>query len=478
MENSLETWVQRISEQEIPIFKHTVNAVSKVTRDDDTSASDLAQVVLQDASLTARVLKIANSVLYRPSEVQINTISRAISFVGFNTIRTISISLAIIDALLKGGPRSHVQAIMAQSLHAAVQAKTFAETRNDDSPEEVFIASLLCRLGEMAFWCVADKEGEDILQVMKQENCNAEKAQQKILGFTFKDLTLGLASEWNLGDLLSSAVNKPDQLDPRVQNISLARNIAKASADNWNSKESRQALANISKHLDMPAKETRALVFDNAHKAVETAQQYGANIAASLIPINDTQGEPAKAQDMAPAFEPPEPDAVLQLNILRDLSAMLDETPNLGLIMETILEGVYRGIGMDRTVFAILTPDKKILKAKHALGDDAEKFAALFTFDMLDKLNIFQHVLENNKSVWINSERKNQYKNNLPDTVLKKLDTDNFYISPVVVSNRPIGLFYADRKPSGRALDRESFESLKHFSQQACMAISHISGKR
>ena len=148
MSKSLEAWVHRISEQDIPIFKHTVTAIAEVTQDDDSSASELAKVILQDASLTARILKIANSIAYNPSGVPINTISRAVFFIGFNTVRTISLSLAIIDALLKNRTREHVLEIMARSLHAAVQSRSFSEQRGDDSPEEVFIATLLYNLGK------------------------------------------------------------------------------------------------------------------------------------------------------------------------------------------------------------------------------------------------------------------------------------------------------------------------------------------
>ena len=476
MSKNLETWVHRISEQEIPIFKNTVNAVSEVTKDEETSASDLAQVVLQDASLTARILKIANSVIYNPAKVPINTVSRAVFFVGFNTIRTISLSLAIIDALLKSGPREHVLSIMAQSLHAAVQAKAFAEERGDDSPEEVFIASLLYRLGEMAFWCVAGEEGDEILRVMKEEGCDAETAQVKVLGFTFKQLTVALTRNWHLGDLLSSAVNKPLLKNPRIQNITLAQEIAIESTNGWNTNESRVVLGKIAQHLGLPEEETRELAHDNARKAVATAQQYGASIAATLIPTPGEEPELIE-DDLGNLSEYPEPDAMLQLNILRDLSAMLNESPNLGLIMETILEGVYRGVGMDRAIFAMLNPDKTMLRAKNALGNNAEKFSRAFSFNISITPNIFQHALNENESIWINDDNKKEYKNILPSSLLEILATENFYISPVVINGRPVGLFYADRKPSNRELDAESFESLKHFGQQACMAIMHISAK-
>ena len=53
---------------------------------------------------------------------------------------------------------------------------------------------------------------------------------------------------------------------------------------------------------------------------------------------------------------------------------MLVEKPDFNLILEIILEGIYRGVGLDRTIFAVLTSDKKAIKAKYALGKDNQNF--------------------------------------------------------------------------------------------------------
>ena len=134
MPNNLTTWVQRISEQELPIFKYTVHAIADVVENDDTSTSELSQVILRDANLTARILRVANSTIYNPTNAPINTISRAIVFIGFDLVRDLSLSLAIIDALLNERSKEHMLKLMAESFHGAVQARAIAEKRDDDAP--------------------------------------------------------------------------------------------------------------------------------------------------------------------------------------------------------------------------------------------------------------------------------------------------------------------------------------------------------
>ena len=127
MSKELDNWIERISENELPIFKYTVNAINDVVSKDVTSTSDLSQIILRDANLTARVLRLANSATYNITGSTISSVSRAIVYLGFNLVRDVSMSLAIIDGLLSGKVKDHALRLMAQSFHAAVQARDFSE---------------------------------------------------------------------------------------------------------------------------------------------------------------------------------------------------------------------------------------------------------------------------------------------------------------------------------------------------------------
>ena len=54
---------------------------------------------------------------------------------------------------------------------------------------------------------------------------------------------------------------------------------------------------------------------------------------------------------------------------------------------------------------------------------------------------------------------------------MQKTFASSFFISPIVIQNKIIGYFYGDREASGRPLDEESFDSFKHFAQEAIIAI-------
>lgn len=116
---SLKEWIRRINEEEMPVFAHTARQIAAASKGIDTPVAELAHLVLQDSSMTARVLRLGNSAYYNPAGRPVSTISRAILMLGFDTVRSIALTIAIIDPLLKGLQHDHVIQEMARAFHVA-----------------------------------------------------------------------------------------------------------------------------------------------------------------------------------------------------------------------------------------------------------------------------------------------------------------------------------------------------------------------
>jgi len=147
--SDLSEWIARIRGCDMPVFARTVDALRRIIGDERASASALAQVILKDASMTTKVLRLANSAYFNQAQQGISTVSRAIVVLGFDPVAQLALSVALIDALLGGSLRSRVNLEMARSFHAAVQARWVVQRRGEQQGEQVFIAALLSRVGEM-----------------------------------------------------------------------------------------------------------------------------------------------------------------------------------------------------------------------------------------------------------------------------------------------------------------------------------------
>ena len=228
MENNLNNWVKYIGTQTIPVFNSTVQAVLNLTMDEKSSCKQLADTILQDAALTTRVLRVANSPYYNRNNTRFTNIRRIVLLIGFKKISEICLTLAILDSLVDKNTRNHVHTVTSKSFHAAIQARSIAEIYNLADPDMVYMAALLYNIGEIAFWSLTGKSGKLISDLLNRDNVNNEEAQENILGTTFRKLSLGLASEWQLSDLLKKALTEPTSKDPKVKSILYGHMIAES----------------------------------------------------------------------------------------------------------------------------------------------------------------------------------------------------------------------------------------------------------
>jgi len=474
---SLGEWVEMLSERGMPAFARTVEQISGVAGDRESSAAELAAVVLQDAAMTARLLRIANSPLYNLTGKHISTVSRAVVMLGFNTVRSLCLSIAVVESVAEGAHKERLAADMARCFHAAVQARAFAEQRKDPAPEEVFIATLLRQLGQLAFWSYGSAAAERLDAELEVPGTDADAAARALLGFDLSELSLGLSRQWKLGDLLIHALEGRGDDDPRVSNVELAHELARlAEQEGWDSEPMRKLMARLAETLYMPLRDLTELVHDNASRAARTAACFGAGKAVERIPLPRASKlsatEAAARAERVPEF--PEPDPMLQLRILRELSALLEGEFNINLVLEMVLEGIFRGVGMDRTLFALLTADRGQLVARYALGQQAEELRTRFRFPISAvQANIWFHVIDSRQALTMDRQADPRLQQLLTPEVRAVIGDGPFLAMPIEVQGKVIGLFYADRHSSGRPLDEEACAAFRHFGSQANLALSH-----
>jgi HD-like signal output (HDOD) protein len=280
----LNAWIERIRDQELPIFGRTAEQIRALTDNDKAAVSQLADAILCDPGMTAKLLRIANSVIFNTSGIQITTISRAVLMLGFNMVRQVALSVAFVDALLRGPVRKRVLREMGRACHAATQARWLASRRHDAQPEEVFIAALLYRFGEMAFWCLAGETGDELEAALRHNPNTPGDVEQSLLGFRLNQLTIAMAHDWRVSPLLQSVLKGTYPKRSREQTVVLAFRLAEDSESGWRSERARARLKDIAEYLQQPLEEIADPVMKNAVDAATIAECYGAGSAVRFIP--------------------------------------------------------------------------------------------------------------------------------------------------------------------------------------------------
>jgi hypothetical protein len=139
-------------------------------------------------------------------------------------------------------------------------------------------------------------------------------------------------------------------------------------------------------------------------------------------------------------------------------------------VIRLVLEGMHDGLGLNRVVFAGLTPNKDQLRASYMLGSDNDTAFKQFAVD-LSGHNLFARLMEKQQSLWLDDNNRKKFFQIVPINFHKLINNDSFFVMSLYVRDKPVGLFYADRHSRNCRLDGESY---KRFKQLVTMAGHHL----
>lgn len=471
---STQQWVKQLSNVQLPVLSGVMQELNAVTRNSDSSAAQLSEIILKDSALTTKVLRIANSAYNNPStDNQINTISRAVVQLGFQGIKAISLSVMLVDSLLKQNTKDRMLQWMARGFHSAVQAENLLkQIGGNEKEEEVFVTSLLLHVGEMAFWSCKSESAELLDQSLSADSGGDASLETKLLGSSMKDITRALAEEWQLGDHLQEALSPGAQPSQATEAVLLGEEISMATEKGWESQEFRDVLVKASLFSGMGLDNVRNLIKEGAEKAASVAVTYGANKICHLIPSTTEKAVVSETKYL-------KADPQLQLDILREMGALVEQQVDINTLFQMVVEGIHRGIGLERVCLCLLDPKVTSMQVKYVLGEKTDEWRSDMQFPIKSEQdNLFAHCLHSRTNIWLRRDVTSNLRHLINKKIARLIDTENCLVSSVYAGGRPIGLIIADRgitKPL--AISTEQHESFNHFSQQASMSLAMLAEK-
>ena len=257
--SDLESWVGFFSNAELPVLRQTARRLAEARQNiDKVGGRDIATIVMQDPLMAIRVLAYIQTVSGKHLRSDITNIGNAVMMIGiepfFNKMDT---SLSI-EAMLKNEPQAllGVLQVIRRAQRASHYAHDWAFERHDMNIDEVALAALLHDLPEILLWCFAPKLAIEIRDRQHADkSLRSATAQEQVLGIRLSDLQLALCTVWHLPELLNTLLDDANAQSPRVQNVTLAVNLARHSAGGWKDAALPDDFAAIEKllHIDRVA---------------------------------------------------------------------------------------------------------------------------------------------------------------------------------------------------------------------------------
>jgi putative nucleotidyltransferase with HDIG domain len=182
--------------------------INRLIDDPNSSASDIAEAVSRDPSFTIRLLRVANSALYRfPSSV--DTVARAVSIIGTSQIRNLALSMSVASSF-SGLPNNLVSManFWRHSLFCALIARSLARQAGRCDRDALFTAGRLHDIGELVIFNRLPEQAQESLMLVldSQDDLPIYEAERQIIGFDHSTVGGELARQWNLPPLLEECI--------------------------------------------------------------------------------------------------------------------------------------------------------------------------------------------------------------------------------------------------------------------------------
>ena len=166
----------------------------------DEDLGKIAKLIEEDPSLTAAVLKLANSAFYAQRK-PVSSVKRAVVILGLNILKDIVLSLGILDSFKKIGKNAikieqfWEHAIVCNKLVNYLHESLFGERL----PEEFSIVGLLHDVGRMFILACLPEEFADIVKYLdRHPESDWIEAEREVLGISHSLLGAYLLDWWNL----------------------------------------------------------------------------------------------------------------------------------------------------------------------------------------------------------------------------------------------------------------------------------------
>lgn len=207
----------------LPVLSEVVYRAMKLIDDPQCSIRDLTDLISKDQSISAKVMKIANSAFYGFPR-KIHSLSEAFIILGFRTIRSLLITASVSD-LLRGPVDGYIITkgdLWKHSYAVAFTAGNVARSVKKQLLDASFTAGILHDIGKLILGNYLKGTYQEVLSTARNTNITLPEAEEKLLGYNHAVVGGMVLDHWNFPEVIVNAVSnhhKPlsngnDEYDP------------------------------------------------------------------------------------------------------------------------------------------------------------------------------------------------------------------------------------------------------------------------
>ncbi len=240
MAKKSETIFRKLSEiKDLPTIPEIVFQIMRLIKDPNAGIPEITRYIEEDPVITAKVLQVANSPLYRGAQI-ITSLTYAASRLGLNEIEKIVLSLSLMKEI-KGMTKKEARFFWRHSVSVAfmcdvVNMFSSSPLRSDASERnDLFVGGLLHDIGVLVLKHHFTDLYEQVAIVCEASDSEHYETEMDILGASHAEIGAYLAKNWNLPPSITAMIefhHEPDRAPDEALRLVQIVNISNFICNN------------------------------------------------------------------------------------------------------------------------------------------------------------------------------------------------------------------------------------------------------
>ncbi len=189
----------------IPSLPEITTRVARMAGDPATTIPMIAAVMVKDAGMAAKMLRLVNSAVYALKQ-PVTSLDQALALLGFKTIRTIALSVSVVSLFKQEQAQFSMKAFWLHSAVSAGMCRTVARLSRICDPEHAFTFGLLKDIGKLILVENAPEETRAIIALAQERALDFTAAARQVLETDDAEIAAWLCQTWELDADLVNAI--------------------------------------------------------------------------------------------------------------------------------------------------------------------------------------------------------------------------------------------------------------------------------
>lgn len=480
--------------KDFPALSQVITKVNHIANSENSRTDELTESILKDVSLTNKLLRVVNSVHYKQRGAgPVNTISRAIVILGYDTVRDAALSLMLFDHLANHAQAAELKGEAVESFYCGILGRALAGRAGNRDGEEVLICSLFRNLGRMMCRLHFFEQSKEVESLVALGGLSEAAASRQVFGITYDDFGQAIGRHWHLpASLLQGMAPLPagsKSIGSEVPRLQVLANLAHdvyLVARNSPPAEAKAAYGDLLKrygqavHLDTA--DLEELVYHAGTAMEKEAVTLQVDVHASPLLarlLRHVEVEAGQDDDEAAEEALPEPPTVastldpteILISGMQDLTTLLIENAKPADVLHVAAELLYRARCFDNILICTIAANGKELVGRIGLGPNAERNKACFRIPLAFAADVFHVAVSKNADLLIADTRADSIRSRIPDWYRDKIGARSFLLLPITLNSRTVAVLYADKHDGALQLTQQTLGLIKALRNQITLAL-------